>query len=101
MCISNITPEPLDSSPRLRLGLLSRGEGLILLIHTEIPQLQLYTPFPFVSNSFQFTTSTAHAQTDAIYYEYHYMYIIILSSVFNIDIMCLEDVQFLILILCV
>ena len=37
MCISNISPSPLDSSPQLCLGLLSRGLGLILLIHTEKP----------------------------------------------------------------
>ena len=37
MCISNIRPEPRDSSPRRSQGLLSRGEGLILLIHTEKP----------------------------------------------------------------
>ena len=30
-------PSPLPSSPRFRLGLLSQGSGLILLIHTEKP----------------------------------------------------------------
>ena len=39
VCISNIRPEPRDSasSPRRSRGLLSRREGLILLIHTEKP----------------------------------------------------------------
>ena len=37
MRISNFSPSHLHSSPRLRLGLLSRGEGLILLIHTSKP----------------------------------------------------------------
>ena len=37
VCISNMRPSPLDICPRLRLGQISRGLGLILLIHTSKP----------------------------------------------------------------
>ena len=41
--MSNIQPSPLDISPRLRLGLILRGEGCIFAIYTEKTWYILYS----------------------------------------------------------
>ena len=86
---------------------------LIQLVHVYIDCV-IYNSstllFPFVNNSsptLQFTTSTTHAQTNAIYYRYHYrsyispvvtyistcgwVYIAYITPVSNFDVAVIYD----------